>query len=105
LVFGAVIASREFLAALRVPMGFTPENVVTVSVSPPAGLRGLGLREFYARAGSILARRGDVVAVGAGGAIPMGGSIGDEPVKLAGTSDSFTAVHIQPGYFEAVGIP
>ena len=104
LVFGAVSASREFLAALRIPMGFTPENVVTVRVAPPPGLSGLGRREFYARAAAMLARRGDVAAAGTGGAIPMSGAQGNEPVKIAGKRDSFAAVHIQPGYFEAAGI-
>ena len=104
LVVGAVIATREFLAALRVPLGFTPENVVMLRVAPPPALSGMGRREFYARAVAMLARRGDVVAAGAGGAIPMSGAQGDEPVKVAGKTDSLAAVHIQPGYFEAAGI-
>lgn len=104
LVFGAVIATREFLAALGVPLGFTPESVVILRVAPPPALNGLGRREFYVRAAAMLARRGDVFAVGAGGAIPMSGAQGDEPVTVVGKTDSFAAVHIQPGYFEAAGI-
>ncbi len=104
LVFGAVIAIREFLAVLRLPLGFRPENVVTIRVAPPAGLTGLGRRDFYLRAISVLASRGDVVAVGAAGTLPLSGAAGDETVTVNRSRDGFAAVHIQPGYFEAAGI-
>ncbi len=66
LVFGAVLAGRAFVSVLRVPLGFTPENVLTIQVRP-AGPNGLGQREFYARAVETLARRGDVVSAGSSG--------------------------------------
>lgn len=104
LVFGSAIAVREFLAVLRTPLGFDPQNVVTVAVTPPPGLDGLARREFYSRITTALARRADIAAVGAAGALPLSGYVPEEPVKVNGSRDGFGATHIQPGYFEAAGI-
>ncbi len=83
LVFGAVVAGRAFLAVLRVPLGFSPENVVTIRVWP-RGTGGLALQNFYVQAVEAMARRGDVVSAGAAGSMPLDGAAADEGLELEG---------------------
>jgi putative ABC transport system permease protein len=105
LVFGALIASRAFLSVLRVPLGFDPENIVTVSVVPRVP-RGPARQEFYVRAVETLARRHDVVAVGAVGSMPLDSRAPDEGVEIAGVRQNLAGIsHVLPGYFETLGIP
>jgi predicted permease len=103
LVFGAGIATRAFVHVLRTPLGFNPENVMKVSVSPPRGTANLP--EFYRRVLDTLARRPDVIAAGAAGAVPLGGAgfwssitRPESKRRVAGV------VHALPGYFPAAGI-
>jgi putative ABC transport system permease protein len=103
IVFGAVIAARALLAVLTVPLGFSPERVITISVRAP---NDTSRRQFYARVVERLRARADVEAAGAIGSMPFDGRAPDEGVfdtegrKLpAGLSNTL------PGYFESVGIP
>jgi putative ABC transport system permease protein len=105
LVFGAVIAGRAFLSVLRVPLGFTPENVITIRVNP-GGQIGPERQAFYIRAVERLAQRGDVISVGAAGSLPLDGSAPDEGARVAGSGEVAAGiVHVLPGYFEAINVP
>ncbi len=105
LVFGAVIAVRGFVSVLQIPLGFSPENVATVRIAAPSE-DPLERQAFYLRAAEELRSRSDIVAVGAVGSLPFGGSVADEGVIAADTGDRLNAgiVHVLPGYFEAAGI-
>jgi predicted permease len=104
LVFGAVISARALVSVLSLPLGFDPENVVTVALVAPktAG----DAQPFFANAIQELRRRPDVVAAGAAGSIPFDNSAYDEGVRLPG-SDSMAAgiAHVLPGFFETASIP
>lgn len=102
LVFGAVITTRAFVSVLRVPLGFAPENVIAIHVTPR---RGTSQRDFYARAIETLVRRSDVISAGAGGSIPLYGAAPDEPAFKAGSRNRIAGiVQVLPGYFETLGI-
>jgi predicted permease len=104
LVFGTVVAGRAFMSVLRVPLRFTPENVITISVTP-RDASGRPRQAFYVRVMEAIARRGDVLAVGAAGSIPLDGSLPDDGVYLpGGRMMPAGIVHVLPGYFETVGI-
>lgn len=102
-VFGTVVATRAFVSVLRVPLGFTPENVVTMRILPRES--GNARQAFYVRAIETIARRGDVVAAGAAGSLPLAGSAPDDGVR-AGDGRQMLAgiVYVLPGYFETTGI-
>jgi predicted permease len=103
-VSGAVLASRAFLAVLRVPLGFDPQDVILVRCAP-MGTDRLALRAFYVQAIESLARRGDVPAVGASGTLPLGATSVYEPVLMPGsTAAAAGVIHVFPGYFEAVNL-
>jgi len=63
LVFGAALTTRAFITVLQVPLGFTPENVVTIRVLPPRS-EGVSPPRFYARLIERLASHPDVLAAG-----------------------------------------
>ncbi len=105
LVSGAVFAGRAFLSVLRVPLGFSPEDVITISVAP-RGVRGHERLNLYARALDSLRQRDDVIAVGAAGSMPLDGRAPDEAVEVDGARQRLAGIaHVLPGYFETVGIP
>ena len=104
LVFGAAVTARALITVLRVPLGFSAENVIRLSASP-AGLRGAALQGFYVRVIERLSQRGDVVAVGGIASIPLGGSTADEAVAIGGMRQRGVGLyHVLPGYFEALEI-
>jgi predicted permease len=105
LVFGAAIAARAFVDVLRVPLGFTPENVIRILVQPPRGESDQ--QRFYMRAIESFARRGDVVSAGAAGATlmntsPDDGVRGDPATRSREMKAGI--VHVLPGYFETAGL-
>jgi predicted permease len=103
LVFGAVIAGRAFVSILRVPLGFSPENLVAIHVQPNP-FTTPDLRGFYTRAIEALERRGDVQAAGAGGSVPTDGFRRAEVVDLSGDQRPVDVLYALPGYLEAVGM-
>ena len=106
LVFGAAVTARALVTVLRVPLGFSSDNVARLSVLPSSNLRGAARQEFYMRALDTLTRRGDVVAAGAITSVPLAGSTADEPVGTGGARLSGVGLyHVLPGYFEALRIP
>jgi putative ABC transport system permease protein len=103
LLFGAIAVARAFVAVLGVPLGFSPDGVLLVRMSPPQ--RVTDRQGFYRGVVEALAARPDVVAAGAAGSMPLDGAGADERA-VAGDSPQRTAaiVHVLPGYFEATGI-
>lgn len=103
LVFGAVIAVRAFVSVLRVPLGFSPENLIVINAQPNR-LTTPDLRGFYTNAVETLGRRGDVVAVGAGGSIPTDGYGAAEAVEIAVNQRPVDVLYVLPGYLETIGM-
>jgi hypothetical protein len=104
LVFGAVIAGRAFVSVLRVPLGFSPDNLIAINVRPDA-VKPADMRSFYARAVDTLARRPDVAAAGAGGSVPTDGFRAADVVEAPAGQRPVDVLHVLPGYFEAIGMP
>jgi hypothetical protein len=98
-VFGAVVATRAFVSVLRIPLGFSPENVIHASMGLMAS------RQPYIEAAERLRRRTDVLSLGVGGAIPFSGRGRDLAVRVNGAEAAAGAVQILPGYFESIGAP
>ncbi len=104
LAFGGIVASKSLIALLDVPLGFEPQQVVTIGVRP-AGLEGVALRDFYVRTIEQIRGQPDVAAVGAVSIAPFSGAMMDEGLFLRGEPvRSAGAVYVLPGYFETVGI-
>ena len=106
LVFGAAVTARALVAVLRLPLGFSADNVARLSVPPSTNLRGAARQEFYMRAIDTLTRRGDVVSAGAITSVPLAGSTADEAVGIGGVRRPGAGLyHVLPGDFEALRIP
>jgi predicted permease len=103
LVFGAAIAGRAFVSALRVPLGFSPANLLVINASPNA--LNTNLRDFYTRAILALGARGDVVAAGAGAAVPTDGFGRSETVQTSASQRPVDLLYVLPGYLETIGMP
>jgi hypothetical protein len=103
LMYGAFVTTRAFVAVLRTPLGFDPENVISVGITPPRGTTDAA--GFYRRIVETVGSRGDVVAAGATGMPPL---VGAMPVSRAqGPSATAAAAgiyHVLPGCFEALDI-
>jgi putative ABC transport system permease protein len=104
LVFGAVIAGRAFVSVLRVPLGFSPDDLIAINVRPD-GPKPPDLRAFYERSVETLTRRADVAAAGAGGSIPTDGFRAVDAAETAGGQRPVDVLYVLPGYFETIGIP
>ncbi|MBZ5498918.1 MAG: ABC transporter permease [Acidobacteriia bacterium] len=103
LVFGAVVTTRAFLAVLRTPLGFDPDNVISVSLGPPRGTTDVV--GFYRRIVETLRARKDVVAAGATGLAPLAGNAPWGPAYSPGSKQPAAGVvHVVPGYFETLSI-
>jgi putative ABC transport system permease protein len=104
LVFGAIVTARAFLSVLRVPLGVSPRNVMTIAVLPDK-LRGAALQAFYVRVIDALGQRSDVEVAGAASRMPLESDVPAEGVEVDGVKQTSAGIfHILPGYFEAVGI-
>jgi putative ABC transport system permease protein len=104
LVSGAAIAGRSLVSVLRVPLGFSPDNLIAINARPDAG-KPADFREFYERSVETLSRRSDVTAASAGGSIPTDGFRAAENVEVSGGQRPVDVLHVLPGYFETIGIP
>jgi predicted permease len=99
LVFGAIVAGRAFVAVLRVPLGFDPENVMSLRVRA-LGATGLERRAYVVGIVDALRARPDVVAAGAVSIPPLTGGAPDE-----GTRERTGGLrYALPGYLEATGM-
>lgn len=100
LVFGAAIAARAFVSVLKVPLGFEPDNVLSVRWRVP-GSTPIDRRDFMVRELEALRSRPDVVAAGAATVPPLTASAPDEGNRERTGGLRYTF----PGYFEAIQIP
>lgn len=98
----AVIAGAHSWRVARVPLGFTPDDVVIMGAMPR--LDGPGARDYYVRTLDTLMQRHDVVSVGATDTLPLSGTAvgGWDDVRQG--SDKIATVTVLPGYFESVRI-
>ena len=104
LVFGAVIATRAFLAALGQPLGFDPDNVITASLFP--GQNAGDRQAFFLNTLERLRQRADVVSAGAAGSVPFSGQAYDEGIQAPDSKTMIAGVvHTLPGFFESARIP
>jgi putative ABC transport system permease protein len=103
LVSGAAIAARAFVSVLRVPLGFSPDGLIAIYVRPE-GSSNPDLFHFYERAVETLARRADVIAAGAGSAIPTDGFGRAEAVEVSHGQPAVDILYVLPGYFETLGV-
>jgi predicted permease len=96
----AISAARYFVAVLRDPLGFSPENVLTIDAMPS----GSGsANAFSTEVVHKLSGRPDVVSAGAVEALPLSGRVPRDSVPVAG-ADAIPLVRTLPGYFETSGI-
>ena len=95
LVFGAAIASQALVSVLRVPLGFSPDNLLVINASPNPLTTNLS--DFYRSAVEALGVRGDVLAAGAGASIPTDGFGRSETVESPSNQRSVDVLHILPG--------
>jgi putative ABC transport system permease protein len=106
LVFGAVVTARALMDVLRVPLGFSSDNVLRLSALPPTGSRGAARQQFYLRIIESLSARADVVSAGAITSVPLSPSAADDAVAIGGERvRSVGLFHVLPGYFETLRIP
>jgi putative ABC transport system permease protein len=105
LVHGAMIVVRSMVALLSTPLGFTPDHVITVVVSPQ-GLAKNGPPAFYRQLVEAIGARPDTVSVGAAAAIPLD-NLGPDALahRPDGSRTSAGIVPILPGYLETIGVP
>jgi hypothetical protein len=78
-------------------LGFSPHNVVRVSLGGP--------RQVFVDALDRLRQRPDVLAAGAVGSIPFSGMNSDVGVQVNSVRSAAAGIQVLPGYFEATGIP
>ncbi len=118
LTFGAAVATRAFVTILQVPLGFDPGDVMAVSLSPPpmpplerqalspTPMPPLERQAFYERAIRGLAKRGDVVSVGAASPLPLDGTAPEDGIVFPGSETTTVGiVHVLAGYFETIRQP
>lgn len=112
LLVGAALLVRSLWALERVPSGFTPAQVLAMSVSLPVATYAEGEQiPFYERLQQRVSVLPGVTAVGAVNILPLssnydsrGIQIEDHP-KPEGQGEAPQARSVTPGYFSAIGIP
>jgi len=104
LVTGAVVATRNLVAVLSSPLGFSPQNVMAIDARPPFRDRA-AVAAFCQQVVQALAERRDVASAGATSDLPLVSYIapGGDAVQTTG-GDAIANVSVLPGYFETVGI-
>jgi putative ABC transport system permease protein len=111
LLVAAGLTVRSFIQLQRVPSGFDPDRVLTVSISPPAARYGTqALRaEFWDRMLTALRETPGVQLAAATSRLPLlpgnstrGLAIRDLPAEAQPTADYRTA---SPDYFSVMSIP
>jgi predicted permease len=105
LTFAAGIAGRAFLSVMRMPLGFNPDNIITVTFIPDAK-SGAERQAVYMRAIESATSQSEVISAGATGSLPMTGARPYEPLRMDGSNENVGGVvHVLPGYFETIGMP
>jgi hypothetical protein len=103
LIVGAMTAARRFVDVLSTPLGFEPDRLIALSVSP-AQLEGRQIDEFFERAVAAVAEHLEVVSAGAGRSRPFD-RISPRPAEAALLSGrEVPVVPVLPGYLETLGV-
>jgi hypothetical protein len=100
LIAASIAAARQLRSVLNEPLGFDPDNLLALQVRPD--LAPPALRDFLNTTATALARRGDVVAAGAGASRPFDRINANETAVIAAAQ--VPVVHVLPGYLEALGV-
>jgi predicted permease len=113
LLVGSGLMFRSFLALMAVDPGFRKEGVLTVQLSVPPGeiAEPRAVADLYRQLRERLATQTAVVAVGAGGAVPLSGQLSfgshqieDHPTAPNELPPMAFFTNVDPGYFDALGI-
>ncbi len=104
LVAGAIVATRNLVSVLQVPLGFSPDNVIAIDATPPVRDRAAATA-FVHQAVQALAGHREVVHAGATDTLPLVNRFSSGRAVVEATSgDRIGNVTVLPGYFETVGI-
>ena len=103
LVVGALTAMRRFVDVLNVPLGFEPDRLIALGVSP-SFLEGRELHEFFDRAVAALEQHPEVISAGAGRSRPFD-RIAPRAAEAAIVSGrEVPVIPVLPGYLETLGV-
>jgi putative ABC transport system permease protein len=103
LVCGAAMAAQALVSVLRLPLGFDPQNVAVLHVSPIVE-DDEAWSAFFVEAVEALARHPDVVSAGAGRAVPLVLPGASSQIVDEGGLARASVVHVLPGYIETAGV-
>jgi len=103
LMAGAIVATRNLVSVLSVPLGFSPEDVVAIDARPSFRERA-AVTAFRHGAVRALAERPDVAAAGATDALPLVKPVRSarDPVETP-DGEAIGNVAVLPGYLETIG--
>jgi putative ABC transport system permease protein len=114
LLVGSGLMFRSFVALMAVDPGFDREGVLAVQVSvPPAEVaESRAAEEVFRQLRERLGSQPGVVSVSAASTVPLGGQISmvshsleDFPTEEGEPPHMVNLTHVDPGYFETLGIP
>ncbi len=97
----AIAATRHFVSVLQEPLGFAPQNVLTVHALPSGPVESV--HAFYLNAVQTLRGRPGVISAGAIEALPLSGATVSDSISTT-RADGIPLLRALPGYFEAAGI-
>jgi predicted permease len=104
LVAGAGLMIRSFARVLDVDMGFDPDGIVTMELTPLGGDAAVHT-QFYQSVVQTIRTLPGVAAAGAVDHMPLAGSSTVTGAMVDGRSVGIAIRQILPGYFEALGVP
>ena len=104
LVVGAGLMIRSFARVLNVDLGFDPDAIVTMEITPLDRSVGVHAQFFPALLQALRATPG-LEAAGAVDHMPLGGSSTVTSATVDGRDVGIGIRQVLPGYFEAIGIP
>jgi predicted permease len=105
LTFAAGIAGRAFLSVMRIPLGFNPDNVISVTFIPEAKA-GVERQAIYTRAIESATSHSEVLSAGAIFTLPLGGARPFDAMRMDGSDKNVGGIiHALPGYFETLSVP
>jgi putative ABC transport system permease protein len=116
LLVGAALFIGSFRTLMKIDPGFDPSNVLTTSLQPrwDRSVAGAPIPDYRAEVGRIVDRiaalPGVVHAAAISGGMPMGGSMSQSSITVAGreippADRSISVRQVTPDYHRAVGIP
>lgn len=104
LLAGAGLMIRSFARILSVDVGFDPETVVTMEVTPVVA-SGDDVQRYYTELMPVLRRVPGVEAAGAVDQLPLGGRATKSVARVDAQPFGIDLRQYVPGYFEALGLP